>query len=407
MMTMKQTRFASGKLALAMAAVLFGAPAFGQTPAVPATTGSLHGTVTDPTGLPLMKGEVRFTTNTAAAAAEDKTLKYDYVFPVDASGNYVAKDIKPADYYVIVFQEGKHLDYQDVPIKAGDDKAVNFDMTREEYMKELPPEKRKEIEEVRKKNSEALSVNKVVVNLNATLARVRADLAAATANRDDVSHDVSDMQSATQAKPDESILWFVYGDTLQAQGDHLAKADRATGKAPMTDDDVLKNYSDAGDAFKKSADLNAASKKPDANTQSSAYNQIGLLLAKSGKLPEASAALETAVKLEPANAGMYYGNEAAILFNSNQTEASLAAAEKAIAADPKRADPYFIKGQALIGNSTVDPKTQKPVAPPGCIEAYQMYLELDPDGKQAATVKEILGGFDVKIDTKYKAGKKN
>jgi tetratricopeptide (TPR) repeat protein len=103
---------------------------------------------------------------------------------------------------------------------------------------------------------------------------------------------------------------------------------------------------------------------------------------------------------------MFYNNEAAVLFNTNQMKPALAAAEKAIAADPNRPDPYFIKGQALIGDATVDPKTQKPVAPPGCIEAYQKYLELAPDGPRAPTVKEILAGFDVKIDTKYKAGKK-
>jgi len=86
-------------------------------------------------------------------------------------------------------------------------------------------------------------------------------------------------------------------------------------------------------------------------------------------------------------------------------EAALAAAEKAIAADPTRADPYFIKGQALIGmqRSIQDAEAH---SASGCIEAYQKYLELAPDGRSAATVKEILAGFDVKIDTKYKAGKK-
>ena len=395
-------------LSTAVAGLLFAAPLCGQTPTVPATTGTLHGSVTDPTGLPVTKGDIKFTTNKTAASSEEKNLKFDYDFPLDASGNYVATGVKPGDYYVIVYQDGKHLDYQDVVIKAGDDKTVNFDMTREEYLKELTPESRKAFEEARKKNAEALSVNKVVNNLNATLGKVRADLAAAAPTKDDVSKDVADMLAATQAKPDEGLLWFVYGYTLQSQAEHLVKADRAAGTVPLSDDAVTKSYSEAVDAYKKAADLNAASKKPDMTIQSSAYNQMGNVLAKAGKLTDSQAAFENAVKLAPANAGMYFGNEAAVLFNANQPEAALAAAEKAIAADPTRPDPYFIKGQALITKATLDPKTNLLVAPPGCTAAYQTYLQLttDPNGANAQTAKDVLTGLGEKIDTSYKAGKK-
>jgi hypothetical protein len=46
------------------------------------------------------------------------------------------------------------------------------------------------------------------------------------------------------------------------------------------------------------------------------------------------------------------------------------------------------------------------VAPPGCLEAYQKYLELAPDGPYAADVKGILAGFSQTVDTTYKASKK-
>ncbi len=103
---------------------------------------------------------------------------------------------------------------------------------------------------------------------------------------------------------------------------------------------------------------------------------------------------------------MYYNNEAAVLFNAGQNDAALAAAEKAIVADPNRPDPYFIKGQVLIAKSTFDNKTQKLVAPPGCVDAYNKYLELAPNGSQANNVREVLQSLGEKIDTKYKAGKK-
>ena len=80
-----------------------------------------------------------------------------------------------------------------------------------------------------------------------------------------------------------------------------------------------------------------------------------------------------------------------------------AAADKAIAADPTKADAYYIKGQALIPKATVDPKTQKIIAPPGCVEAYQKYLELAPKGPHAEEVKEILAGIGEQMKSTYKA----
>ena len=397
---MKYRLFSAGKLAFAAAAValLLAGPSVAQGPGA-----SVHGNVIDPTGTIITKGDVKLTTDKSSAP---KDMKFQYDFPLDAAGNYKGTGIKAGDYVVFVFQGDVSVDYQMVTFKDGDDKTVNFDMTRDEYMKALTPERRKEIEEFKKKNASIQQSNKVVANLNATLAKVRADLTAAAKNKDDVSQDVTDMQSAVAAKPDEGLLYLELANTLQAQGDHLAKADKAAGKVPSTDDDVTKNYGDAVTNYKKSIDLNAASKKPDPMTQATAYNQMGNCLAKAGKLDDASAAFESAVKLQPASAGVYYNNEAAVLFNANQMDGALAAAEKAIAADPNRPDPYFIKGQVLIAKTTLDPKTNKLVAPPGCAEAYQKYLELAPDGPQAPTVREVLASLGEKVDTNYKAGKK-
>ena len=397
---MKYRLFSAGKLAFAAAAValLLAGPSVAQGPGA-----SVHGNVIDPTGTIITKGDVKLTTDKSSAP---KDMKFQYDFPLDAAGNYKGTGIKAGDYVVFVFQGDVSVDYQMVTFKDGDDKTVNFDMTRDEYMKALTPERRKEIEEFKKKNATIQQSNKVVANLNATLAKVRADLTAAAKNKDDVSQDVTDMQSAVAAKPDEGLLYLELANTLQAQGDHLAKADKAAGKVPSTDDDVTKNYGDAVTNYKKSIDLNAASKKPDPMTQATAYNQMGNCLAKAGKLDDASAAFESAVKLQPASAGVYYNNEAAVLFNANQMDGALAAADKAIAADPNRPDPYFIKGQVLIAKTTLDPKTNKLVAPPGCAEAYQKYLELAPDGPQAPTVREVLASLGEKVDTNYKAGKK-
>jgi tetratricopeptide (TPR) repeat protein len=395
MMMAKQKMFA----AVAGVAMLFTAPVYGQD-----NGASVHGHVTNPAGQTVTAGDVKLT--------KDKTIKYEdekfaYDFPVDASGNYSGKGVAPGDYFIYMIQDGKPVDRFEITFKAGDDKTQDFDMTRAEYLKTMTPEQIKTLEEFKKKNAAAVSANTVINKLNATLKTVRADLAAAQPTKGDVSADVTSMKEATDAKGDVGLLWITYGDTLQAQADHMAAEDKKAGKPAMSDPDVLKEYSDAADAYKKGVDLDGTGAKPNKTEQAVGENQMCSALAKGGKVPEASAAYEAAATADPTKAGMYYNNEAAILFNSGQSDGALAAAEKAIAADPNRPDPYFVKGQVLIAKSTFDQKTQKLVAPPGCVEAYQKYLELAPNGSNATAVKEVLVSLGEKIDTKYKApGKK-
>ncbi|HTD55765.1 MAG TPA: hypothetical protein VK670_10305, partial [Silvibacterium sp.] len=77
-----------------------------------------------------------------------------------------------------------------------------------------------------------------------------------------------------------------------------------------------------------------------------------------------------------------------------------------IAADPNKPIPYYLKGKALVSKATVDAKGNY-VAPPGCLEAYQKYLELAPDGPFAPEVKQILQSMGGKVSSTYKAGKKS
>jgi hypothetical protein len=44
--------------------------------------------------------------------------------------------------------------------------------------------------------------------------------------------------------------------------------------------------------------------------------------------------------------------------------------------------------------------------PPGCAEAYEKYLQLDPNGPYSADVKGILDSAGQKINSSYKATKK-
>jgi tetratricopeptide (TPR) repeat protein len=359
---------------------------------------SIHGHVQNAAGMPLTSGEVRLTTDRASQPAD---RKYQYTFPIDASGDYKGSGIAPGNYVVFVFQADKSVDFNESVVFAnGDDKVVSFDMTRPEYLAKMSPEDRKALEEYKKKNAEIVASNAKISNLNTLLSQARADTKAG--NYDSA---ITAMQQATAAKPDEGILWLTLGDAQLGSADAAAKAAKAAG-TPATDPAVAAKYNDALTSYKKSLDLNAASKKPSPEVAAVADNQLGQVYAKIGNAKDASDAYEAAAKAMPANAGMYYYNESVTLYNSGKLSEAAAAADKAIAADPNKADAYYIKGQALIPQATVDPKTQKIVAPPGCVDAYQKYLELAPTGTHAADVKGILEGIGEKVQSNYKAPKK-
>jgi tetratricopeptide (TPR) repeat protein len=168
-----------------------------------------------------------------------------------------------------------------------------------------------------------------------------------------------------------------------------------------------KKYDDAATSLKKAMDLDTASKKPNPEIQAADDNAMGEVYANTNKPADAATSYDAAAKLQPANAGMFYTNETIVLSRTGQTDATIAAADKAIAADPTRPIPYYLKGQALISKATVDPKTQKIVAPPGTAEAYNKYLELAPNGPMAPEAKSILAEIGEKVNSKYSAGKKN
>lgn len=359
---------------------------------------SIHGHANNPVGQPITNGEVRMSTD---RSVPEKDMKFKYTFPLDANGDYKGTGIAPGNYVVFVFQGPKSLDFNDnVAVTSGTDKVVNFDMSRAEYIDKMSPEDKKILEEYKKKNAEVTASNAKIQNLNALLTQARADNKAG--NYDAA---ITAMQQATAAKADEGILWITLGDAQIGSADAAAKAAKAAG-TPTTDPAIAQKYTDAAASYKKGIDLNAASKKPSPETAAAGYNQLGQAYGKLGNAKDSADAYEMAAKALPANASMYYFNEAATLYNAGKLPEAEAAADKAIAADPKKAEAYYIKGQALITQATVDPKTQKIVAPPGCVDAYQKYLELAPDGPHANDVKGILQGIGEQVKTTYKAPKK-
>jgi tetratricopeptide (TPR) repeat protein len=339
-----------------------------------ATTGKVHGHVQDPLEVPMANVQITLSTDGG------KTAKY--TFTSDANGDFKGDNIAPGTYALTLFNAaGKTADqFPEVKITAGADTQQDFDLSRPDYIAKMTPEEKKAYEAAKEKNAVINKENSQIKNLNADLQKARADDAAKNYADADAL-----MTRDTQLKPDEALLWVELGKAQKGE----------------------KKLDDAATSLKKAIDLDAASKKPHPEVQAAAENDLGEILALQGKVPDAQAAYDAAVKGDPKNASMYYGNEAIMMDRAGQVDATVAAADKAIAADPNKPVPYYLKGKALINKATIDEKTKKIVAPPGCEEAYQKYLELDPNGPFSGDAKAVLAEMGSTVQTKYKAGKKS
>lgn len=377
-------------------------PENAQTLAPIGATGKVHGHVTNPTGASQKDGSVSLSTDGGHTSK--------YTFPVSPSGDYSGN--APAGTYVLLFRQpdtppDKMVDsFDGIKIVAGQDTQQDVDMSRKAFIDKMPPEQQKQLAELRAHNAEAMQANEVIKNLNNDLRLVvqdikDADAAHATAVQTlgaaavkaDVDAKEAEIKTAkyteietlmlkdTAAKPDASVLWAQLGQGQLG----------------------LKKYDDAETTFKKVLELEAASKKPSIAIQGLAQSGLGEVYARTNKIQQASDAYDAAVKVNPTLGGFYLKNEAVIFFQTNQPDAQVVAADKAIALDPNQPVLYYLKGNGLVGKTTMDDKTKKLVPPPGCLEAYQKYLQLAPDGVYAGEVKAILAGFNQTVDNSYKA----
>jgi len=395
--------FWPGVLAAAGLVAFALSPVVAQTPS--GLKGKIHGHVTNPVGTSQNVGSVSLSTDGGRTSIA--------TFPVDSNGDY--KGEAPEGTYTVVFRQpdtppDKMVDsFENVKLAPGTDVVQDIDMSRQAFIDKLPPETKKQLEDLKAHNSQALKANEVIKTLNADLKTSTQDIKdadgaraaavqqlGASAAKADIDAKEAEIKKGkyteiqtlmlkdTTAKPDASILWAQLG---QAQAG-------------------LKEWDDAAASFKKTLDLESAAKQPKPQIQGLADSGLGEVYARTSKVQEAKDAYDAAAKINPTLAGFYYKNEAVIFFQSNQPDAQVAAADQAITATPDVALLYYLKGNGLVGKTAEDPKTHALVAPPGCMEAYQKYLELDPTGPYATDVKSILSSFGQKVDNSYKAPKK-
>ena len=138
------------------------------------------------------------------------------------------------------------------------------------------------------------------------------------------------------------------------------------------------------------------------------YDNLGAAAARLGKTEEAANAYRQAAELDPAGASNHYFNLGAVLTNSatdqNAKKQAAEAFDKAIAADPNKAEAYYWKGTNLMALATSDSQG-KIKAPDGTAEAFQKYLELQPNGSHAEEAKQMLAALNQSVETTFGAKK--
>jgi tetratricopeptide (TPR) repeat protein len=340
-------------------------------PAAWAQTAQVKGTVKGLDGKPMAGANVEW-------LSLDTGRKLN--FKTDKNGTYFSIGVPSGIYKVTLTGPGLSQPYVARPkfqvTLSAETNVCDIDLQKEAGSAEqqMSPEEKARREAAQKENA-------TVKGLNAQLAQAQQQQAAG-----DFQGAIATLTAATNTDPSRDLLWF-----------KLAEAERAA--APKAADPAQKKklYTDATEHYKKAIAI-----KP---TVGAYYNNLGEAQARIGNTQDAIASYTQAAQSDPANAAMYYFNLGAVLTNAGKADEANAAFDKAIAADPNKADAYYQKGVNLLSKAKVG-SDGKMTAPDGTAEAFNKYLELQPEGPNASSAKELLASIGAKVQTTYGKGKK-
>ena len=153
----------------------------------------------------------------------------------------------------------------------------------------------------------------------------------------------------------------------------------------------------------------AVTAKPD---NAGYYNNLGNVLARTGKIDEAKAAYTKSAELDPQNAALAWRNFGISLYQAQRMVEAKEPLKKATELDPKNPQAWYLLGACMVADPSIYKTTGDKIEVhplPGTIEAYQKAIELDPNGQWGTQAKQgleqlqqLTGGIDTKIGGKKK-----
>ena len=325
-------------------------------------TATVRGKVTEESGQPIVGAVVEYLNL-------DTGRKYS--LDTDKKGEYFSLGVTSGMYKVSFYRNKEEqkagrplLFFNKVEVTlAKEVNVLDLDMAKERAASgsQMSAEQKRQQEEVQKENVKIKGLNEMLAQ------------AAAASDAGNFDQAVQILTQATQADATRDLLWFKLADAQLG----------------------AKQYGPAVDSYQKAIAI-----KP----TGAYYNNLGQAQVKSGKVEDAVASYSKAAELEPINAGQYYYNMGAVLTNNNRLDEAVAAFDKCIAADPNKAEAYYWKGVNLLGKATLD-KNNRMIAPPGTEQAFNKFLELQPEGQLADAAKEMLASIGAEVQTSYKKSK--
>lgn len=352
--------------------------------------GAIEGNIKDPDGKPLM-------VDNASVAIDRTDMKghWEYKMKPKDKGHYYYGGLPLGTFKVTLQVDKKDVDsVSGVKVGLGEPQKVDFDMKQTQMRQQaaaagiavapsapgggqapkLSKEEMAKIQEAEKKRDEAMKKNAALqASFNAGITAMQAK---------NFEEAVNQFNIAAQSDANQSAVWANLGESYNG----LSKA---------------KSGDERKDALAKSEEAyqKALAIKPD---DGPIHHNMGLVMINEGKTTEGIAELNKATQLDPTNAGKYYFNLGAVLTNQGKIDEAAAAFQNAIKADPTFKEAYFQLGTALMGKASLDPKTGKITPAPGTIEGFQKYLELAPDGPNAATAKSMIETLGGTLETEVK-----
>jgi tetratricopeptide (TPR) repeat protein len=353
-------------------------------------SGTVKGVCKDAQGNPIVDGVVVW-------ANQDNGQKY--TLKTNKKGEYFSLGVGAGTYTVSLYKNaddakaGKELFHFGKVQVTTDESTIDFDLKKqaEEAAKGqgLTPEQVKQQQEAHEK---AMKEQGTVKQLNEKLAAAKV-----ASDAGDYETAIADLTAANQIDASRDLIWFKLGDAYRMS------ATKQTDSA-----EKQKRLDSAVDAYQKALQLKQAvtnDKDPNAaKTLAAYYNNLAEAYSRDKKIDDAVKTYQQAALADPAAAAQYYFNMGAVLTNAGQVDKAVDAFDKCIAADPTKADAYYQKGVNLMGKATL--QGDKTIAAPGTVEAFQKYLELQPNGQYAEVAKQMLASIGAPVETSFGNKKK-
>lgn len=363
-------------------------------PKAAAQDGKIAGTIIDFEGKPWADLPVQIKSD-QGATQDSKT---------DAQGKFQFTNLRGGKY-TFSTHPPQMKDAFTVPIDVhgADTPAVNINFKEilEKQNPEAAAQYKKQQEEKNKFSGMKKHFDAGVVLLDQEKA-AKADLSKAPADQKDAlkakvtdlsNQAVAEFQEAQKAAPEKDpnqhLFWARMGEAYDTAG---------------RNDEAIGAYKQALTA----AEANPAVKPPQI---AGYYNNLGNLLARTGKIDDAKAAYQKSAELDPANAGLAWRNFGISLYQVGKMQDAVEPLQKATQADPKSAQAWYLLGACLVASADYKQVGDKMevTLKPGTVEAYQKAIELDPNGTYGAqakqgleAVQQMTGGIQTSVGGKKK-----